>query len=70
MSFRKTKSEVIKIASKMNSPVVKSRGNSVYIEDGSTRCEIYRASNMEESGLISAMNQRNKYSKWIDGGKK
>lgn len=46
---------------------VRSVKNSVFLAiDGVDAVEVYRASTMEETGLISAMNQAVKYKKWIE----
>lgn len=52
----------------MKSPALKTFRGSVYLRDGdnvSSQVEIYCASNMKESGIISAWNQSDKYSRWM-----
>lgn len=68
MAHMTKKADFQALASAMKNPKVLSMRGSVYLRDGdnvSSQVEVYRACTMEESGLISAMNQCCKYRRWI-----
>lgn len=68
MSHMMKKNEFLKIVATMVNPKLKSFRGSVYLQDGdntNSEVELYRASNMKESGIISAMNQSSKYRSWM-----
>lgn len=70
MAFNTKKADFIKMISDMKNPCTFSRHGSVYLRDGGAfdggeSTEIYRASNMQESGMISATNQASKFNRWI-----
>lgn len=68
MAHMTKKADFQELASKMKAPKVLSMRGSVYLRDGDSKegeVEVYRACTMEESGLISAMNQTSKYRRWL-----
>lgn len=73
MAHMMKKAEFLKVISNWNEVSFRTFRGSVYIRNGEknteSEIEIYRASNMEESGIICAMNQSRKYRAWTMGGK-
>lgn len=68
MAFNTKKIDFLAIVSGMQTPRVFSRSSSVFVVDDnneSNKVEIYRASNMQEEGLCSAMNQSSKFRNWL-----
>lgn len=69
MAHMMKKVDFLNLAGGMSSVYFRTFRGSVYIRDGrdntESEVEIYRASNMEEAGIISAMNQCAKYRKWM-----
>lgn len=68
MAHMMKKADFLALAEKMANPKVMSFRGSVLLRDGNdnaTEVEVYRACTMEESGLISAMNQATKYRRWL-----
>lgn len=72
MAFNTKKADFIKMIAGMKTPNVFSRQGSVYLIDGNRfsshipELEIYRASTMQEPGLISSFNQAAKFRKWME----
>ena len=72
MAHMTKKADFLKMIEKMANPMLKTFRGSVYLRDNNdtkTEIEIYRASNMEEAGIISSMNQSTKYRNWIIAAK-
>lgn len=68
MSHMMKKADFMVLVSTMEKPKLRTFRGSVYLRDGdnsATEVEIYCACNMEESGIISAMNQSVKYRHWM-----
>lgn len=68
MAHRMKKAEFLATAAKLANPKLRSFRGSVYLRDGNdstTEIEIYRACNMQESGIISAINQAGTYGAWL-----
>lgn len=68
MAHMMRKVEFMNVVSKMSNVYFRTFRGSVYIRDGQSNTEseieVYRASNMKEEGILSAMNQCNKYRAW------
>ena len=72
MAHMTKKADFLKMIENMTSPMLRTFRGSVYLRDNSdtkTEIEIYRASNMEESGITSSINQSAKYRNWIIAAK-
>lgn len=68
MLNKMTKADFLLKIKSMESPSIKTERSSVYLYDYKNqekRIEVYRASTMQEPGVISAMNQAGKFRKWI-----
>lgn len=68
MAHMMKKAEFLSLVTTMEKPALRSFRGSVYLRDGekvATEVEIYRACNMQEAGIISAMNQSAKYRAWM-----
>ena len=68
MAHNTKKADFIKMVSEMNTPTLRTFRGSVYLRDGkdvTTEVEIYRASNMKETGIICSMNQAAKFRGWM-----
>lgn len=66
MAYMTKKSDFVSMLKNLTNPKLKTFRGSVYLYDEKQSYEIYKASNMKESGLISAMNQCQKYRKWME----
>ncbi|NKG32087.1 hypothetical protein FVB43_18840 [Erwinia rhapontici] len=72
MAFNTKKIDFAKMIVGMKNPNVFSSQGSVYLIDGprfsthAPEVEIYRASTMQEPGLISSANQAAKFRKWME----
>lgn len=69
MAFNTKKADFLVMVSRMTAPRVFSRSGSVYLIDDKNeadKVEIYRACTMQEEGICSAMNQSNKFRKWLN----
>lgn len=66
MAHMTKKADFLSMLVNLTNPKLKTFRGSVYLSDEKQSYEIYKASNMEESGIISAMNQCQKYRKWMD----
>lgn len=67
MAHMTKKAEFLAMVAALRKPNVKRANCAVYLYDGDVLiAEVYRASNMQEAGIISAMNQSMKYRKWME----
>lgn len=67
MAHMTKKADFLAMISGLDNPKLKTFRGSVYLYNGETYlAEIYRASNMKESGILSSMNQLTKYHKWME----
>lgn len=67
MAHNTKKADFLAMLANLNNPKLKTNSGSVYLYDETQSYEIYRASNMKESGIISAMNQAAKFRAWMCG---
>lgn len=66
MAHMTKKADFLAMVAGLDNPKLKTFRGSVYLYNGETYlAEIYRASNMKESGILSSMNQLAKYRKWM-----
>lgn len=67
MAHMTKKADFLAMIAGLDNPKLKTFRGSVYLYNGETCiAEIYRASNMKESGILSSMNQLTKYRKWME----
>lgn len=67
MAHMTKKADFLAMISGLDNPKLKTFRGSVYLYNGEIYlAEIYRASNMKESGILSSMNQLTKYRKWME----
>lgn len=67
MAHMMKKVDFLALVENVKEPRLKTFRGSVYLYDGEKYVdEIYRASNLKETGIMSAMNQSFKYKKWMD----
>jgi hypothetical protein len=67
MAYMMKKADFLALARKIDNPRVKSHRHGVLLMDGSkVQEEIYVASSFNEAGIISAMNQAEKYRGWLE----
>lgn len=67
MAHMTKKADFLAMIAGLDNPKLKTFRGSVYLYNGETFiAEIYRASNMKESGILSSMNQLTKYRKWME----
>ena len=66
MAHMMKKEEFLNLIKKCEFAQLKTRHGSVYLYDREIQvAEVYRASNMQETGIICALNQSMKYRKWM-----
>ena len=66
MAHMTKKADFLAMVAGLDNPKLKTFRGSVYLYNGETYlAEIYRSSNMKESGILSSMNQLAKYRKWM-----
>ena len=67
MAHMMKKVDFLALVKTVEEPRLKTFRGSVYLYDGNKYVEeVYRASNMKEAGILSSMNQLNKYRKWME----
>lgn len=65
MAHMTKKADFLSMVVNLIDPKITTFRGSVYLSDENQSYEVYKASNMEEAGIISAMNQSQKYRKWM-----